>query len=239
MTESRKLLFGKWPVGDVVLTNPADRVFRSVHPIPVTFPVKTAKESIDHRNYCPPHEDQGSNPWCLIHAMKQILETLKWRREHVLVDNIAVPADWYAESKRLDGDPKGDGTTMSAGWQAGRNLGVIAPESKFRDIRTFEEYQLAVEDHLVVISCFAVTDRGWNAGPEGWIHPQGPIVGYHAVTGVGYSVLEDWAGFQNQWTGFGAKGFGRMRIHQWKQYYSGGFAIDMTAVPAPVMGGVA
>jgi len=224
------MLAGKYPVGPVITGNMNDIIFRSTRPLSIDASWDP-KPVIDNRRDCPPAENQGTRPWCVIYGFKQLLEAIRWQRTHVLVDDLADPSVWYKEAKKDDGSQGEEGTTIAAAFTSGKRLGYIPALSKMHNIRTLEEYQYAIQDYMLVLSCYSVTE-GWNlTGHDGLIHNEGTIVGYHLVVGSGFDLTKgspNFVNFENQWgDNFGCHGHGRLTVSDWKQYYVGGAAIEI------------
>ncbi len=167
-----------------------------------------APKRVDLRDYCTPTEDQGSKPWCAAYAAANWAENIKWR----VTDTIEqVMPDWiYAYAKQHDGDPNGEGTTLTDVLEALRGTLFNRDATRVKVIKPNRlSFKYAVHKFGAVLAGFNVT-REWfgvtrdNPVITGATDKTG--VGGHAVIVCGYD--KDGVWISNSWgAGWGEYGF--------------------------------
>lgn len=168
---------------------------------------------LDRRPEMLPTSDQGDTSKCVAYAIAGYLEFRRWK-DYGIAEQID-PNPIYARAKELDGMPNEEGTTLEAGLQAAQDLRLMSrvENSALREVYTFPEVQQAIHRYGVIIGAFNI-QAGWlDATPGGWIQPGGGVLGGHAVTLTGYSLIETppWFAIQNSWgDAQGWRGFNRM-----------------------------
>ena len=141
---------------------------------------------------CGQIEDQGQKPYCAAYSATSWLEGVLWR---VTGNKKEIdPSPLYAEAKRLDGDPIGDGTTLEAVMQAILNRGYF-PGGK---VKTFgggwfgNDFHSALEAVKMAIFRYGGCiigcdiDTSWYTPKKGVVRGGGQSLGGHAVTAAGY-----------------------------------------------------
>ena len=176
-----------------------------------------APESIDLREYCTPTEDQGSKPWCAAYAAANWAENILWRKTDY-VQQID-PAWIYAHAKSIDGDPNGDGTTLTAVLEALLARSVFDPVvCKPKVIRRSREaLKYALHRFGAVLGGFNVTREWYRVGStKTYISGRDrlPFLGGHAVLVCGYDPFG--VIIQNSWSAdWGNYGFAKI---MWEEF---------------------
>ena len=75
-------------------------------------PKFTAPKTVDLRDYCTQTENQGSLPYCAAYTAVGFAENVMWRRDDYITQIDPVPI--YKRAKQIDGDPTGEGTSLTA-----------------------------------------------------------------------------------------------------------------------------
>lgn len=186
-----------------------------------------APPSLDARSRLLRSSFQGITPECALNALCGLAEFINWREHGSTVQLDPHPA--YLLAKTLDGMPDVEGTTLEAGLQAMRELGLIAgvDAASIRGVSYPADVMRALHLYDVMVCGFSITAGWMNASADGWVKPGGGQAGGHAVLGVGYSIEEDFFSFQNSWGDQWAnKGFGRIRWAQFKEEFQYGLIFD-------------
>ena len=138
-------------------------------------------------------EDQGQKPYCAAYSATSWLEGVLWRvtgqKEEI------APAPLYAEAKKLDGDPMGDGTTLEAVMQAILNRGYFEGGK----VKTFggewfgfsadsaiESVKMAVFRYGGCIIGCNIDESWYTPTAKGSVKGGGAELGGHAVVAAGY-----------------------------------------------------
>lgn len=172
-----------------------------------------APSTVDLRDYCTATEDQGSKPWCAAYTAAGWTENIKWRINDTIEQIDPTPIYKYA--KTIDGDPYGDGTTLSAVLESLLHLGYF-DRSKCR-IRTIVggagaklAVKYAVHKFGCVLSGFNITDEWYEKNSKDSVvtgDPKFSACGGHAVLICGYNkhgviIQNSWGKEWGKW-GFG------------------------------------
>jgi len=183
-----------------------------------------APATIDLRDYCTKTEDQGSKPWCAAYTAAQWCENIKWRINDY-PENVD-PTWIYSYAKSIDGDPKGDGTTLVAVLKAllykklfDEKLCKIKVISKGSSARSNVKY--AIHKFGCILGAFNITQE-WYTVRNGNMSVKGingyESVGGHAVLFCGYN--RDGVIIQNSWgEGWGSYGFGLISWNAFDQQF--------------------
>lgn len=157
-----------------------------------------APSKIDLRDMCTPTEDQGSKPWCAAYAAAQWAENIQWRVKDAPTN---IKPDWiYTYAKQHDGDPNGDGTTLTHVLEALR--GSVFDRDKCK-VKVLRPSRLAVK---YAIHKFGCALGGFNIDSSWWgVKKSTPVItgkgtpnqGGHAVLICGYDKEGVW--IQNSW----------------------------------------
>ena len=179
----------------------------------------TAPKTVDLRDYCTPTEDQGSKPWCAAYAAAQWAENIRWRRDDLdpLKNNID-PTWIYQYAKTVDGDPDGDGTTLTAVLEALLSRGLFDRNlCKVRTIRASRDaVKYAIHKFGCVLGGFNVTDEWYDLNSHNTCVTGRSTdwQGGHAVLMCGFN--PDGVIIQNSWgVSWGSYGFG---LISWKAF---------------------
>lgn len=203
-SESHQVGFLKVPVGLGIMPSLS---------VPRKF---MAPAKVDLRDYCTPTEDQGNKPWCAAYAAANWAENILWRKTDAIeqVD----PSRIYRYAKSIDGDPNGDGTTLTAVLEALLDFGMFSKtDCRVKVInRNRLSLKYAVHKFGCVLAGFNISSAWWGANRENWfIGTSGqPNRGLHAVIVCGYDKQGVW--IQNSWgSGWGEYGFAKM---SWEEF---------------------
>lgn len=71
-----------------------------------------APVTVDLRDYCTQTENQGQKPWCAAYSAAGFAENIYWRKNDMITQ--IDPGPIYKGAKLIDGDPTGDGTSLTA-----------------------------------------------------------------------------------------------------------------------------
>lgn len=169
-----------------------------------------APSRIDLRDYCTPTEDQGLKPWCAAYSAAQWAENIKWRLTGRPED--VDPAMLYKYAKEHDGDPCGEGTTLTAVMDA---LHQFVFKSDNCRVKVIRNNRLSVK---YAIHRFGCALGGFNIDSSWWgVKAGSPVVagtgetnlGGHAILICGYDKQGVW--IQNSWgKGWGEWGFAKI-----------------------------
>jgi len=176
-----------------------------------------APKTIDLRDYCTKSEDQGRKPWCAAYATAQWAENIRWR---ITDAPEQIDPTWiYAYAKEHDGDPNGDGTTLTDALDALLDRGIFDRATCKVKVLTnrAEQIKYAIHKYGCALGGFAVTDEWYdiNAKNTCIIGKDLPTLGGHAVLICGYN--RDGVMIQNSWgTEWGAYGFA---LVSWDAFY--------------------
>lgn len=153
-------------------------------------------------------EDQGSTPMCAAYSAASMAENIKWRIDGHIPDNID-PERLYAYAKSIDGDPKGDGTTLTAILTALLEHGVFSRDKcRVRTLVSPFDVKSAIHRYNCCLVGLNITDE-WYKGREDISSLNARYVGGHAVQAVGYDQTGCWV--QNSWgVKWGRGGFARV-----------------------------
>ena len=71
-----------------------------------------APKTVDLRDYCTQTENQGDKPYCAAYTAAGFAENILWRKNDYVtqIDPVAI----YKRAKQIDGDPYGEGTSLTA-----------------------------------------------------------------------------------------------------------------------------
>lgn len=141
-------------------------------------------------------EDQGSTPKCAAYSASSMAENVLWRKVGSLPLNID-PDALYAYAKEIDGDPDGDGTTLTAVCQALLAKGVFdKSKCSVRTLISPFDVKAAVHRYGCCLLGLNITDE-WYRGNTEISSTTAAQVGGHAVQCVGYD--QDGVWIQNSW----------------------------------------
>lgn len=165
---------------------------------------------VDTRWHCTKTEDQGSKPWCAAYAAAQWAEAIRWQIKDYPED---LDPTWiYSYAKSVDGDPHGDGTTLTAVLEALLYKKVFSPS--VCDVKVLrpniEDIKYAIHKFGLVLGGFNITSEWYMLNPNKTFvcNPKNEdFQGGHAVLICGYD--ENGLYFQNSWgERWGDSGFG-------------------------------
>ena len=165
--------------------------------------------AVDNRCYRTAVEDQGSKPWCAAYSAAAFAENVLWRRDGRIRQ--VEPAPIYKWAKAHDGDPEGDGTTLTAaleGMLAATGATFDAKLCRVRLVRGEEDIKAAIHRFGCFLGGFMIT-REWYELKSGAAITGRKCDSYggHAVLVCGYD--KDKLYFENSWgKRWGTGGFG-------------------------------
>lgn len=174
-----------------------------------------APRRIDNRDQCIPTGDQGQLPHCAAWTMRGYMGAIMWKRNDYPPTDIN-PSEIYSHAKKIDGDPNGNGTTLTAVLDyALKNkifdsnkckIEVIWNVSNARDCVKY-----AIHKYGCILSAFNITTEWYTCNKQkSSITGNGSYrrnAGGHAVLAVGYDengiyIQNSWGEQWSQW-GFG------------------------------------
>ena len=181
-----------------------------------------APATIDNRDYCLRPLTQGQNPWCAAYTAKMFCEVVKWMERDYPDQNVISAESVYKYAKTIDGDPKGEGTTLTAVLQALLDNGIF-DKTKCR-IQVIRKNSSAREHVKYAIHKFGTLPSAFNCTSEWYLlNAKRTCItgnGDYRVCG-GHAVLIDYydrngVGFCNSWgDSYGLWGHGMMT---WKMF---------------------
>lgn len=133
-------------------------------------------------------KDQGSKPYCAGYAAASYIENILWRKTGVPeeVDPVAI----YREAKKLDGDPNGSGTTLTAALQGALNLGYFKDEKcSIKVLRTIEQVKRCIHRFGTCIIGVMVTKEYYACNKKKTAvcgEGEQTVMGGHALQAVGF-----------------------------------------------------
>ena len=71
-----------------------------------------APKTVDLRDYCTQTENQGDKPYCAAYTAAGFAENILWRKNDYVTQ--IDPVSIYKRAKQIDGDPYGEGTSLTA-----------------------------------------------------------------------------------------------------------------------------
>lgn len=140
-------------------------------------------------------EDQGSTPKCAAFSASSYAENILWRMTGELPAQLD-PHAIYARAKATDGDPGGDGTTLTAVLDALVYLGHLPASGRTRTILTPFDLKAAIHRYGTCLLGLNISDE-WYRGNTRIESTTARLVGGHAVQCVGYDAFGPW--IQNSW----------------------------------------
>lgn len=174
----------------------------------------------DCSGLCTKTENQGQKPWCAAFACTNWAENQLWKLTDVPTD--LNPEDVYKYAKTIDGDPKGDGTTLTAVLQylLDKNIfdknqcqvKVIWKKANSRDAVKY-----AIHKFGSILGAFNITEEWYKCNKNkscisGREHYNS--LGGHAVELCGYT--QQCVIIHNSWgTNWSVKGFSYMT---WEEF---------------------
>ena len=185
---------------------------------------------IDLRDYCTQTEDQLNRPWCAAFAAAGFAENVLWRKNDHF-DQID-PAWIYRYAKMNDGDPNGDGTTLTAALDALTDGNSPLFDRRKCQVRVLRSNGLALRYAIHKYGCclggFNITREWYSIGKDSpYIVGNGSQagIGGHAVLICGYDREGVW--LQNSWGWrWGEYGFARISWPCWSSQWIYGAVID-------------
>ena len=181
-----------------------------------------APRQIDNRDYCLRPMNQGQKPWCAAYTAKMFCEVIKWMERDYPDQNVISAETIYKYAKGIDGNPNGDGTTLTAVLTALLEKGIF-DKGRCR-IQVIRKNSNARELVKYAVHKFGVLPSAFNCTSEWYaLNPKKTCItgnGNYAICG-GHAVLVDYyddngVGFCNSWSeSFGLDGHGMMT---WKMF---------------------
>lgn len=166
-------------------------------------------------------EDQGSTPKCAAFSASSYAENIAWRRTGELPNQVD-PHEIYAFAKKIDGDPDGDGTTLTAVLEALIKLNKLPGNGRIRTIVSSFDVKAAIHRYGTCLLGLNISDE-WYRGNTKISSTTAKLVGGHAVQCVGYDAFGPW--IQNSWgEGWGDHGFAHLSWEAFnRQFMYGAF----------------
>ena len=185
-----------------------------------------APRQIDNRDYCLKPLNQGQKPWCAAYTAKMFCEVIKWMERDYPDQNLISAETIYKYAKSIDGDPDGDGTTLTAVLKALLDKGIF-DKSKCK-IQVIRKTSNARELVKYAIHKFGVLPSAFNCTTEWYtLNPNKTCItgkGNYSICG-GHAVLIDYydsygVGFCNSWSeNFGLDGHGMITWNMFDQQF--------------------
>ena len=114
-----------------------------------------APKTVDLRDYCTPPTNQGQLPRCAGHAAVSFAENVLWRKNDYYED--ISPDKIYLEAKKIDGNPNGDGTTLTAVMNVLLNLGYFDKNiCSIKVIKNYDDYENKLKYAIHKFGCLLV-----------------------------------------------------------------------------------
>lgn len=153
-------------------------------------------------------EDQGASPKCAAYSCSSFAENILWRRTGRIPSDID-PSSLYNRAKQLDGDPRGDGTTLTAVLQALLDQKIFAADRcAVRTILSTFDVKAAIHRYGACLLGLNISEE-WYKGRTYITETSSKLVGGHAVLCTGYDSDGCW--IQNSWgQNWGSQGFARI-----------------------------
>ena len=183
--------------------------------------------TVDLRDYCTRTEDQGSKPWCAAYSAAGFAENVLWRINDY--PSQIDPSGIYKYAKTIDGDPHGDGTTLTAVLEALLKDGVFDRSvCSIKVIRADrEKVKYAIHKFGCCLGGFNITSEWYelNERKTAITGDHGEELGGHAVLLCGYN--DAGVIFQNSWgEGWGAYGYGLITWDAFDRQFMYGAVLD-------------
>lgn len=133
-------------------------------------------------------KDQGQKPFCAGYAAASYIENILWRKTGI-PEEVDADAIYY-EAKKIDGDPKGEGTTLTAALQGALNLGYFKDEKcSIKVLRTIDQVKRCIHRYgtclvgvMVTREFYACNKNKTAVCGEG----DQTVLGGHALQAVGF-----------------------------------------------------
>lgn len=201
------------PVGDCKIPENLD----SLPSLSVSSKQFQAPSTIDNRDYCLKTLNQGQLPWCAAYTAKMFCEVVKWMERDYPDQNLISAETIYKYAKSIDGDPNGEGTTLTAVLQSLLDKGIF-DKNKCK-IQVIRKNSMSRENVKYAIHKFGTLPSAFNCTTEWYSLNKNKTCitgnGNYSVCG-GHAVLIDYydrdgVGFCNSWgEDYGMWGHGMM-----------------------------
>ena len=133
-------------------------------------------------------KDQGNKPFCAGYAAASYIENILWRKTGVPTEVSAV--EIYMGAKKIDGDPDGDGTSLTAVLQAALNIGYFAEEKcSIKVLRTIDQVKRCIHRYGTCLIGVMVTREYYDCNKNKTaVCGEGDqtVLGGHALQAVGF-----------------------------------------------------
>lgn len=166
----------------------------------------------DLRGHCTKTENQGSLPYCAAYACTNWAENQLWKLKDIPED--IDPVAMYKYAKKIDGDPDGEGTTLTAVLQYLLDKGIFdKKQCSIKVIKnnsnSINSVKYALHKFGSILGAFNCTNEWYSVNPnKTTISGRGKYYecGGHAVELCGYT--KDCVIIHNSWgVEFGRDGF--------------------------------
>lgn len=165
-------------------------------------PKFVAPNKIDERFRMTATADQGYLPQCAAYAAWKMMGNIYWRKNGYPCDSLTNPALIYADAKRHDGDPSGDGTTIPSVLDALKHLNLFSSTCQTRIVNpSITDVKFALHKFGVILGGFNITEEWYKCNPKKTAICSKnalPGIGGHCVAVVGYDkdglyILNSWS----------------------------------------------
>lgn len=120
-----------------------------------------APSKVDTMDFCTKTEDQGSKPWCAAYAAAGFTENILWRRNDYPSE--VNPEPIYRHAKSIDGDPNGDGTTLTAVLDYLLKQNYFNKDiCKIRIVRSLDSLKYAIHKYGVCLGGFSISKEWYS-----------------------------------------------------------------------------
>jgi hypothetical protein len=184
-----------------------------------------APQSIDHRDFCIPTNDQFNNPYCTGYATAGYIEIKHWQQKFYPLQYDAVKI--YEETKKIDGIPNKKGSYIQYAVLASKNLGYIDGTIKFIN-KGILDIKFAIFKYGAFIGSFSITNDWYGYNVKKGVIKESKnshYTGGHAVLVCGYDKKGIY--IQNSWGyDWGVWGFGLLPWNLVEEQFRRGLVID-------------
>lgn len=159
-----------------------------------------APSTIDLRDYCVKTSDQGKLPWCAAYAAAGFASNILWRK--LDFPPKIEPQPIYEYAKKIDGNPKSDGTSLDAVLSALLEFGYFdKSKCDIRILRNQEQVKYAIHKFGCCLLGMMVSNEWYYCNSKKSTisgKTQKTLLGGHAVLACGYT--REGIIIQNSWS---------------------------------------
>ena len=162
-----------------------------------------APRTVDLRDYCTQTENQGNLPYCAAYTAVGFAENILWRKNDYISQIDPVPI--YKRAKQIDGDPYGEGTSLTAVLQVLLEKGYFnSKECRIQVIDKVNGFENSIKYAIHKFGCLLlacdITEEWYLCGPKKTSitgKSYNTSIGGHAILCCGYN--EDGVIIHNSW----------------------------------------